>query len=128
MTAITESDRSTVKRRSLLKTNKTDCGDSPELFFDSASMRCAPTRTGDCQPWLNEKANHQKSKRIKGTKARGKVKKISKPARSKAVAKPVAKAKPKRAPVKKNAQPAPAVEAVRVEAIEQPAPGAIPAS
>jgi hypothetical protein len=36
--------------------------------------------------------------------------------------KPVAKAKPKRAPVKKNAQPAPAVEAVGVEAIEQPTP------
>lgn len=74
------------------------------------------------------KSQSPKVQKKKGTKARGKVKKISKPARSKAVAKPVAKVKPKRAPLKKNAQPAPAVEAVRVEAIERPAPGAIPAS
>jgi hypothetical protein len=70
--------------------------------------------------WLHEKNDHQKVQKKKGAKARPKVKKLSKPARSKGMAKPVAKAKPKRASVKKNEQPAPAAEAVVVEAIEQP--------
>jgi hypothetical protein len=68
------------------------------------------------------KNRSSKVQKTKGPKAHPKVKKVSKPARSKAMAKPVAKAKPKRVPVKKNAQPAPGVEAVGVEAIEQPTP------
>jgi hypothetical protein len=68
------------------------------------------------------KSRPSKVQKKKGVKARPKAKKLSRPARNKAIAKPVAKAKPKRAPVKKNAQPAPAVEAVGVEAIEQPHP------
>jgi hypothetical protein len=68
------------------------------------------------------KKRPSKVQKKKGAKARPKVKKLSKPARSKGMAKPVAKAKPKRAPVKKNEQPAPAAEAVVVEAIEQPMP------
>jgi hypothetical protein len=55
-----------------------------------------------------------------------KVKKLSKPARSKAAAKPVGKAKPKREQVKKAARAiAWAAEAVAVEVIEQPAPGVL---
>jgi hypothetical protein len=72
------------------------------------------------------KRKNQSSKvqKRKGAIARPKVKKLSKLARSKAAAKPVSKAKPKRPQVKKAAQAiAPAVEAVAVEVIEQPAPG-----
>jgi hypothetical protein len=74
------------------------------------------------------KRKNQSSKvqKRKAAKARSKVKKLSKPARSKAAAKPVAKAKPKHPLVKKAARAvAPAVEAVAVEVIEQPAPGAL---
>ena len=67
-----------------------------------------------------------KAQKRKGAKARSKVKKLSKPARSKAAAKPVGKAKPKREQVKKAARAiASAAEAVAVEVIEQPAPGVL---
>jgi hypothetical protein len=70
------------------------------------------------------KSQSSKAQKRKGAKARSKVKKLSKPARSKATAKPVGKAKPKRPQVKKAARAiAPAAEAVAVEVIEQPAPG-----
>jgi hypothetical protein len=59
------------------------------------------------------KKRPSKVQKKKGAKARPKVKKLSKPARSKGMAKPVAKAKPKRAPVKKNEQPAPAASLLR---------------
>ena len=73
-----------------------------------------------------QKNQSSKVQKRKGAKARPRVKKLSKPARSKAAAKPVAKAKPKRASVKKATRPvAPAVETVAVEVIEQPAPGVI---
>ena len=72
------------------------------------------------------KNKSSKVQKRKGPKARPKLKKLSKPARSKAAAKPVAKAKPKRAQVKKAARAvAPAVEAVAVETIEQSDAGAI---
>ncbi len=60
-------------------------------------------------------------------KARPNAKNLSKAARGKVAAKrAIARAKPKRAPVKKVARPvAPAVEAVAVEVIEQPAPDII---
>ena len=71
------------------------------------------------------KKQSSKVQKRKGAKAGPKTKKLSKAARGKPVAKrAVARAKPKRAPVKKAARPvAPAVEAVAVEVIEQPAPG-----
>jgi SRSO17 transposase len=85
---------------------------------------------------INAVAKHQREQRIatmakqksqrKGAKARSEVKKLSKPARSKAAAKPVGKAKPKREQVKKAARAiASAAEAVAVEVIEQPAPGVL---
>jgi hypothetical protein len=73
-----------------------------------------------------QKNRSSKVQKKKGAKARPKVKKLSKPARSKAMAKPVAKAKPKRAQVKKAPRPiAPAVDTVAVEVIEQPAASVI---
>ncbi len=63
----------------------------------------------------------------KSSESTPKAKNLSKAARGKVAAKrAVARAKPKRAPVKKVARPvAPAVEAVAVEVIEQPAPDII---
>jgi hypothetical protein len=69
------------------------------------------------------KNRSSKVQKTKGPKAHPKVKKASKPARSKAAAKPVAKAKPKRAQVKKAARPVAPAEPVAVELFEQPAPG-----
>ena len=73
------------------------------------------------------KKQSSKVQKRKGAKARPKSKKLSKAARGKVVAKrAVARAKPKRVPMKKAARRvAPAVEAVAVEVIEQPAPGVI---
>jgi hypothetical protein len=73
------------------------------------------------------KRKNQSSKvqKRKGAKARSKVKKLSKPASSKATAKPVAKAKPKRGQVKKAARPVAPAEPVAVEVIEQTAPGVL---
>jgi hypothetical protein len=74
------------------------------------------------------KRKNQSSKvqKRKQPKARAKVKKLSKPARSKAAAKPVAEAKLKRTQVKKAVRPvAPTVDAVAVEVIEQPAASVI---
>jgi hypothetical protein len=68
------------------------------------------------------KSQSSKLQKKKGATAPRKVKKLSKRARSKAMAKPLAKAKPKRAALKKNAPPAPAVDAVAVDLIEQPMP------
>jgi hypothetical protein len=71
-----------------------------------------------------------KIQKRKGAKARPKARKLSNAMRGKAAAKrAVARAKPKRAPVKKVARPvAPAVEAVAVEVIEQPAAGVLAAT
>jgi hypothetical protein len=66
-----------------------------------------------------------KVQKRKGPKARVKVKKLSKPARSKAAAKPVAEAKPKRAQVKKAARAVAPAEPVAVEVIKQPTPGVL---
>ena len=72
------------------------------------------------------KSQLPKVQKRKAAKARSKVKKLSKPARSKAAAKPVARVKPKSPQVKKAARViAPAVEAVAVEVIEESAPGAL---
>jgi hypothetical protein len=72
------------------------------------------------------KSQSSKVQKRKAAKARSKIKKLSKPARGKAAARPVAKAKPKRPQVKKAARAnAPVVEAVAVEVIELPAPGAL---
>jgi hypothetical protein len=73
-----------------------------------------------------QKSRSSKVQKRKGAKAHPKVKKLSKPATSKAITKPVAKAKPKRAQVKKAPRPiAPAVDTVAVEVIEQPAASVI---
>jgi hypothetical protein len=73
-----------------------------------------------------QKNRSSKVQKRKGAKTRTKVKKLSKPARSKAAAKPVAKAKPNRAQVKKAPRPVtPAVDTVAVEVIEQPSAGLI---
>ena len=112
-----------VKLSHLLITHGTDCRNSAELSFNSAPMPCVPTQQG-IATMAKRKNQSSKVQKRKGPKARPIVKKLSKPPRSKAAAKPVAKAKPKRAQVKKAARPvAPAVEAVAVEVIEQPAPG-----
>jgi hypothetical protein len=72
-----------------------------------------------------QKNQSSKVQKRKGAKARPRVKKLSKPARSKAAAKPVAKAKPKRPQVKKAALPVAPAEPVAVQVIEQPAPGVL---
>jgi hypothetical protein len=75
---------------------------------------------------MAKRKNHpSKVQKGKGVKARPKVKKLSKPARSRAAARPVAKAKPKRAQVKKAARPVAPKEPVPVEVTEQPVPSVI---
>jgi hypothetical protein len=71
------------------------------------------------------KNKSSKVQKRKGPKAPVKVKKLSKPARSKAAAKPVAKAKPKRPQVKKAVRPIAPAEPVAAEVIEQSAPGVL---
>jgi len=74
-----------------------------------------------------QKNRSSKVQKRKGAKAHSKVKKVFKAARSKAAAKLVAKAKPKKRPqVKKATRPvAPAVDAVAVDVIEEPAASVI---
>jgi hypothetical protein len=109
----------------LLITDSLDCRDSAELSLIRHQCVAKHQREQGIATVAKRKNKSSKVQKRKGPKAPVKVKKLSKPARSKAAAMPVAKAKPKRPQVKKAARPVAPAEPVAAEVIEQSTPGVL---